>query len=442
MNILKISFRNLNRQKRRSILLVIAVAFAFLIVTFIDGLSAGVLKSMEYQFGKMIGGHVYIASAQKASDKKEDDPAEVSITNPEIIEKAIKEIGVTPLHVTHRSILFAQLIFEGKESSTNLYGCDFDNDTLLHESITFREGNWENMKKENAILLSEETVKALDLKLHDIILCECKTDAGQQTVAEFQVEGISVSKSALMQVATYINLAYLNKITQAPAGRFQTYSIYLKNMNMQEDVADKLEKKLAEYGPVTSRQTARMLNEQSPSSNLDKQLNNGTWSGTKYMVASMYDFAPQLATLITYVHRISLGVLLVLLAITMIGVSNTFRMIVHERKSEIGTMRSCGVSRQTIRLLFIAEALFLAVIGAVVGIVLAIILMQIISFIYIPTTSAYSVFTADGYFKWKLSFISVLLKFMLMIFLTLIAAHSSASKASNMIPAEALRVGK
>ena len=64
MNILKIAFRNLNRQKRRSVLLVIAIVFAFFIVTFIDGMSAGAMKSMEYQLAKVIGGHVYILKTE------------------------------------------------------------------------------------------------------------------------------------------------------------------------------------------------------------------------------------------------------------------------------------------------------------------------------------------------------------------------------------------
>ena len=58
MNILKIAFRNLNRQKRRSALLVIAIIFAFLIVTLIDGLANGARKSLEYQIAKIVGGHV------------------------------------------------------------------------------------------------------------------------------------------------------------------------------------------------------------------------------------------------------------------------------------------------------------------------------------------------------------------------------------------------
>jgi len=73
MNILKIAFKNLNRQKRRSILLLLAVAFAFLVVVFMDGMTAGALKSMTGEIAKVVGGHVYIIGAQKSIIALEDN---------------------------------------------------------------------------------------------------------------------------------------------------------------------------------------------------------------------------------------------------------------------------------------------------------------------------------------------------------------------------------
>ena len=60
MNILKIAFRNLNRQKRRSILLVFAIAFAFFVVIFMDGMTSGAVNSMAGEVSKIVGGHVYV----------------------------------------------------------------------------------------------------------------------------------------------------------------------------------------------------------------------------------------------------------------------------------------------------------------------------------------------------------------------------------------------
>ena len=68
--------------------------------------------------------------------------------------------------------------------------------------------------------------------------------------------------------------------------------------------------------------------------------------------------------------------------------------------------------------------------------------MQIISFIPIAVDSSFSIFTKNGYFAWNLSALLVFLKFVIMLGLTLLTVRGSASRAANMIPAEALRSGK
>ena len=441
MNILKIAFRNLNRQKRRSMLLVIAIIFAFLIVTLIDGLSAGARKSLEYQIAKAIGGHVYVAGAEKAPDKTEDDKANEYLPpeSVELVNKIIKEEKIDALYTTVRVNRYGTLIFAGKQLTTQIAGCKFDEEEALRNSFAFKEGGWENVNIENALFIPEKTAEALNVALNDIILYETTTLSGQATVAEFQIAGIYQDQSQFDQMQFYANFDYLNKIAEVPAGYAVQMGIFLKDENQQDAVASIFENRLAEYGPVTSRELAAQFNPTSPGQELLRQLNEGKWDGTKYAVMTFYDFAPQMVTLSQTIQWISLGVLLVLLLVTMIGISNTFRMVVHERKGEIGTMRSCGVSRGKVSLLFLSEAGFLSVIGAVAGFVLALLVMQIIP---ISIDSAFSIFTTNGHFLWILSPTVICLKFLLTAFLAILAALSPAIRAANMIPAEALRSSK
>lgn len=444
MNILKIAFRNLNRQKRRSILLVFAIAFAFFVVIFMDGMTSGALNSMAGEISKIVGGHVYIIGSKKAADKNADDPAQIYMDAKDIefVEKTVKDLGIDTIYTIKRSRAFGKLIFEGKEVSSQIDGCKFDEEKILHDSILFKEGSWEAMKKENAILLSESVAETLNVDLHDIVLLETKTSKGQLTVIELQVEGIAVNRSPFGGITNYINFDYLQKVTELEKDSIEVYSLFLKNSDMQEAYAQMLEKKFGEAGPATSRALARQISPSQPANNVLKQLEEGKWEGTKFGVASFYDFAPQMVTLMNTLNGISFGVLVVLLVITMIGISNTFKIIVHERRGEVGTMRSCGIMRRHVRHLFLAEASFLSLFGAVCGFVLAVIVMQVISFIPIASDSPFSVFTKNGYFTWNLSVLLVLLKFAIMLGLTLLTVRGSASRAANMIPAEALRSGK
>ncbi|UTC48251.1 ABC transporter permease [Treponema vincentii] len=444
MNILKIAFRNLNRQKRRSMLLVIAIVFAFLIVTLIDGLSAGARKSLEYQIAKIIGGHVYVTGAEKAADKTEDDKANEYLPpeSVELVNKIIKEEKIDALYTTVRVQRYGTLIFAGNQLTAQIAGCKFDEEEALRNSFAFKEGGWENVTIENALFIPQKTAEALNVALNDVILYEMITLSGQATVAEFQIAGIYQDQSQFDQQQFYANFDYLNKIAELPKGSASQMGIFLKNENQQDAVASIFEKRLAEYGPVTSRELAMQFNPTSPGQELLRQLNDGKWDGTKYAVMTFYDFAPQMVTLSQTIQWVSFGVLLVLLLVTMIGISNTFRMVVHERKGEIGTMRSCGVSRGKVSLLFLAEAGFLSVIGAVAGFVLALLVMLIISLIPISIDSVLSMLTTNGHFLWILSPTVICLKFLLTAFLAILAALGPAIRAANMIPAEALRSSK
>ncbi|MGI5100355.1 ABC transporter permease [Treponema vincentii] len=444
MNILKIAFRNLNRQKRRSMLLVIAIVFAFLIVTLIDGLSAGARKSLEYQIAKIIGGHVYVAGAEKAPDKTEDDKANEYLPpeSVELVNKIIKEEKIDALYTTVRVQRYGTLIFAGNQLTAQIAGCKFDGEEALRNSFAFKEGGWENVTIENALFIPQKTAEALNVALNDVILYEMTTLSGQATVAEFQIAGIYQDQSQFDQQQFYANFDYLNKIAELPKGSASQMGIFLKDEHQQDAVAAIFERRLAEYGPVTSRELAAQFNPTSPGQELLRQLNDGKWDGTKYAVMTFYDFAPQMVTLSQTIQWVSLGVLLVLLLVTMIGISNTFRMVVHERKGEIGTMRSCGVSRGKVSLLFLAEAGFLSVIGAAAGFVLALLVMLIISLIPISIDSVLSMLTTNGHFLWILSPTVICLKFLLTAFLAILAALGPAIRAANMIPAEALRSSK
>ena len=444
MNILKIAFRNLNRQKRRSALLVIAIVFAFLIVTLIDGLSAGARKSLEYLFAKIVGGHVYVAGAEKTPDKEDEDKANAYLPpeSVDLIKQIIKEEKIDVLYTTVRVQRYGTLIFAGKQLTSQIAGCKFDEEEALQNSFAFKKGGWENAKIENALFIPEKTAEALNATLNDVILYETTTLNGQATVAEFQIAGIYQDQSQFDQVQFYANFDYLNKIAEMPEGCAIQMGIFLKDENQQDAVASVFEKRLAEHGPITSRALAAQLNPTSPGQELLRQLNEGKWDGTKYAVMTFYDFAPQMVTLSQTIQWISLGVLLVLLLVTMIGISNTFRMVVHERKGEIGTMRSCGVSRGKVSLLFLAEASFLSVIGAAAGFVLALLVMQIIGLIPISIDSALSMLTTNGHFLWILSPTVICLKFLLTACLAILAALGPAIRAANMIPAEALRSSK
>lgn len=444
MKTLKIAFRNLNRQKRRSVLLGIAVGFVFLISAFIQGMANGMLQSMEYNIANQVGGNIWISAAKKDVDtpsEKQVGYAAMGAEQKELFDSIVKELNIDVKTISLRSPISGRLIFAGKTIPTSIWGVE-ENESLAWNSIAFKEGSREAMKKENALLLSEKLVEELNLALHDIILFETKNDAGQKTVEEFQLEGIARDNNLLASGMTvFANINYINKIygVQDPSS-FGAYFIMLKDQNKQDAVAQAIENKFREKNLlVTDRTLAKKESPSIPLKSLLKQLGKGKWDGYKYFVASMNDESQSLVQLKTLVSVIALGVLVVLLTLTMIGVANTFRMIVFERRGEIGTMRACGAKASFVRHIFRLEGLLLTCFGALAGLATGVCIMFILSCIPISASSVFSMFAHGGHLIWKLSAVPLILWFIVLAILTIIAVAVPARKASKMLPSEALR---
>ncbi|MBQ1662372.1 MAG: FtsX-like permease family protein, partial [Treponema sp.] len=141
------------------------------------------------------------------------------------------------------------------------------------------------------------------------------------------------------------------------------------------------------------------------------------------------------------VHMVTTIILLVILLIVMVGVSNTYRMVLYERIREIGTMRALGMTGKDTGKMFTTEAVILCVIGGIAGLILSIILMMALGTIHIQNESV-QMFLKAGHMSFTLSPLSTLAQYILMILLTTIAVHGTSKKAARMSPAEALRTVK
>ena len=141
-------------------------------------------------------------------------------------------------------------------------------------------------------------------------------------------------------------------------------------------------------------------------------------------------------------NGVSLGILLVLFLIIMVGILNTFRMIMYERIREIGTMRAVGMQRAQVRNLFLLEALFLALAGAVVGLAAAAVVMAVLSLFKLGTNSPLFMLLRGGHFSFKVPIWQAVENIAIIAALTLLAAFLPARSAARLLPAEALRATK
>ena len=474
----KLAFKNLTRQKRRNAVLAMAIAFGFFIVTTIDGLISGMVSNMEELVTQLTGGTVLIQGLEISSPTDAHEVTELeaeAVSDPAISENPEQPSGSTAIdktpekkkkaatiirdreylqnlidsnHIKYKYVskytyAAGQMIFNGKKSFATVYGYDFEN-SHIKDSFQLTAGSLDNLAEPNAIVVSEKFAESLDLQIGDQMTFSTFSINGQGEVGDFTVGAIIKANTFVNTMMAYADIETVNRIIGIPEGGYTTFTIFLENKNHQAKVADKIEALIRKDGKnVTSRKEAMRTNPTNVGRGIEKQVKPElvSWEGTKYAVETLYDEVPAIRTVLNVVHIITTTILLVILLIVMVGVSNTYRMVLYERIREIGTMRALGMTGKATGETFTAEAVILCLIGALTGFIVSGIAMFAMHMLVKPTESI-AMFLHNGHLSFKLSPVSIIIQYLLLILLTILAVRGSAKQAASLSPAEALRTVK
>ena len=141
------------------------------------------------------------------------------------------------------------------------------------------------------------------------------------------------------------------------------------------------------------------------------------------------EFAMSFQTMMGGVKQFLYGIIAAITFSLLLVMGNTMAMTVRERTKEVGTLKAIGFQRGTITAMFLVEALILACIGAAIGIGAAALVFNSIDLgLYIPLFIAFV--------PTKQTLVSV---FVLSILVGLISVIYSAYRVSGLTIAEALR---
>ena len=451
MKTVSLALRNLTRNKRRNAILAVAIAFGFFVVTAIDGLTSGMVGNLENQITQLVGGNVIAQGLEWLNPETPGGKAKLVniVRDRDYVKNIVDELDIKYDYYSCFTMSSGTIIFNGKKSGIQLYGRDL-NEKLLRESFQFVSGGVDS-NIPNGLIISDKVADSLNLQVGDEIIYSTFTVYGQNTFADMTITGIIKSNSFMNSMQAYSEIEDVNAIIEMPEGGYSMFSIYLRDKNQQTKAANAIEARIrqdSEKNPeihVTSRALAMKTHPTNIGKGIEKQVDpkkpENEWKGVMYGVETLYDEIPQIKTVLNIVHIITTVILVVILLIVMVGVSNTYRMVLYERIREIGTMRALGMTGKDTRRVFTNEAVILCVIGALAGLIFAVIVMAIVHCIKIDIETL-SFFLKKGHFTFKVSVLSVIIQYIILIVLTSLAVRGSAKQAARMSPAEALRTVK
>ncbi len=436
MRDLKISIRNLSRQKKRTILLSLAIAFGIYIITMINGFAGSFIENVSENFSNLMAGHIFVEGYEKS-----DSGRTLSlVSNDEVLMKALEETHVPWRYLTKRSDLNGSLIFEGDSASQGIVGADWESEEYFKERIILKEGSFADLEAERrGIILSEKVADKLNVQIGDTMLVKCRTYTGQQNVGEFILKAILIDSSLFGGISAYANISYVNELLNLKPDEYMSLGIYLEDPSMIDSTADELYENLLTKVSMFDRKTDE---EENMITAMLQQYDEEEWSGLRFSLVTLNDIMSEVQQIVNVLNRAALIILFVLFGIIVVGVTNTFRMVLMERTKEIGTMRAVGMQRGIIRKLFLYEALFIALIGVIAGLILAGITMLILMQIDWGVQTPAFMLMKNGYMTFKVSIWQILANLGIVSGLTLLAAFFPSNKAARLQPADALRSTK
>ncbi len=432
MNTLRISFRNLSRQKKRSFLLGGAIAFGILIITLVNSFTAGFVENVQENFSHFFAGHVFLTGYEKSPSGR----LITVIREDDVLIETIESLENLPLqYLSRRSSLEGTLIFEGESIRQEVVGVNWQEEGFLSERLILREGSMEQVLVDpRSLVLNEKMAVRLNVEIGDTLLVQLQTVTGQQNVGELILAATSVDTGFFSAVSAYAHRSHVNRLLNISEDEYISLGLFLKDMLLMEREAQALSGALEEKLSLVPRFSGpRGFQEQR------NQLLEEQWEGTRYQLFTIGDFLKPLNQIASTLNTVGLVVVLILFVIIMVGVTNTFRMIIYERTREIGTMRSLGLQRGGVRGLFLLEALLLSLGGALVGLIAAFLVALILSLINFGMDNQFFIILKNGHLFFKVLPAQIAGNIAVIGVLTLLAALIPASRAAKLDPAHALR---
>lgn len=226
--LIKIALRNLLRQKRRNILLGIAIAFGMAILVVANSFSHGITDLLLNRFIVNMTGHVSVTVIENGKMHSS------VIRDKERFEKIIKDNVKNMKEFREGMSTFGRAVGNGKADQVALVGMPVQKETLDYFNGDRIEGNvydFTNKSVENPIILYIDKAKDLNVKPGDMVNMRTRTINNQAQTARLTVVATLRAASSFQGMAVFTPLENLRSILGYKPQESATLQVIIDKLN-------------------------------------------------------------------------------------------------------------------------------------------------------------------------------------------------------------------
>lgn len=326
--LLKIAWRNVWRNKARSIVIILAVGFGLWGGIFATALINGLLNqqfesSIQYDVSHIqMHNHQYIIDRETA----------LTIDNADAISEFLSAHSKVQAY-SFRSRAHGMLATASMTAGIELYGIDSEKEhatTLLQNNLV--EGDYFETSVRNPVLIGQKLSEKLNITVGNRIVITLQDIHNEIVSASFRVSGVYRTSNTMNDERNvYVRQSDIEELLGS-SGIVNEIAVLLYELDEVDEVRAEL-------------QTA--------------------FPG--YEIRTWYEISPELSFITEFSGAAMMVLLIIILFAMAFGILNTMLMTIFERTQEIGVLMCVGMSKLRIFSMIILETTVLVVTGAVFG---------------------------------------------------------------------------
>lgn len=333
------AWRNLWRNRRRTLITVASIFFGVLLSTYMTSMQEGSYEKMVDIVVKFYSGYIQIHNEEFWENKSINNTFDY---NPELV--ALAESHKEVQLVFPRLESFALASSENLTKGAVIFGIDpVKEDQWTNLSSKIRQGKY-LQPGDQGVVIGEGLAGYLKLGLGDTLVMVSQGYHGISAAGKYPIRGLVKHASPeLDKMAVYIDLPLCQELFSAP-GKITSLVINVKN---NDDMASALRK-------------------------LKKEVSS------PYSVKSWEEMQPEIVQQIESDRAGGVVMKAILYLVIAFGILATIMMMIAERKKEFGVMVAVGMQKIKLARILFVETLMIGLLGVLSGVIFSypIILLQ------------------------------------------------------------------
>ncbi|MFW6136526.1 MAG: ABC transporter permease [Candidatus Aminicenantaceae bacterium] len=339
----KLAWRNVFRNKRRTVIASTAIGIGLASLIFVDGLIIGMKDSMIRSATGSFLGEAQI----HAEGYRQTREVEKTIHQPGEVQGELQQAGMVE-NFTPRVMSYAMITSAANVRSVQMVGVEPESESGVSKiDDAVQEGTFFGEDSPRDVLIGSELAEILEVSLGDrVVITVSQAESGDLSQEMFRISGMFHFNAQEMDKGMiFVRLGKAQEMLNLDGG---IHEIAVQFHNIQDSMDPEL--------PFWER-----------------------FSSRGNQAASWTELLPQLKAVFE-MTAISRWVMFVLIAsVVVFGIINTLFMSLYERLFEFGVLRAVGTRSGGVLRLMILEAGALGIISAGIGIVLGLVVTAVLA---------------------------------------------------------------